>query len=115
MFKLIEARFTHKYVLVIQKLLLELGALTILPGEMTAKLIDRFDKMSLDITAIDAAKLPTDLQFLAILKNAIVLRFKLLNAILNSIDGLTMAKLREKFLTWELKNEIVVSQEAPVK
>jgi hypothetical protein len=71
--------------------------LVILAGETPAKLIDRFNKISLSIVAIDATQLPSEVQLLAILKNAISGRFKLLHAMLEVMVGLTLAQLKKKF------------------
>ena len=80
LFTLLEDRFTLKKLQTLQKLLVELNQMICLVMETPTKLLDRFDKLVLGIKAIDATQLPTELQLITILKNAIAEKFKLLNA-----------------------------------
>ncbi len=68
--------------------------------------MDRFNKLVLGINAIDAAQLPTELALITILKNSIMVKFKLLHAILGVMVNVTLAQVKEKFLMWETKMEI---------
>ncbi len=52
----------------LQKLLIELNQLICKIGEKPAHLIDRFNKITLGVTAIDAAQMPTEIKLIAILK-----------------------------------------------
>ena len=90
----------------LQKLLVELNQMICLVMETPAKLLDRFDKLVLGIKAIDATQLPTELQLITILKNAISDKFKLLNAMLLTTANLTLLQLREKLLNWETRFEV---------
>ena len=84
----------------IQKLLVELNQMICLVMETPAKLLDRFDKFVLDIKAIDATQMPTELQLITNLKNAISDKFKLLNAKL--LTNLNLIQLRESSSTGRL-------------
>ena len=97
LFTLFENRFTLKKLQKLQKLLVELNQMICLVMETPAKLLDRFDKLVLGIKAIDATQLPTELQLITILKNAISEKFKLLNAMLLTTANLTLVQLRENF------------------
>jgi hypothetical protein len=103
LFKLLESRFAQKAMQTLQKLLVELNSLMCRFGETTCQLLDRFNSLVLGINAIDAAQLPTELALIKILKNAIMSRFKLLHAILGVMVNLTLAQVKEKFLSWETK------------
>ena len=105
LFKLLEARFTQKAIQILQKLLVDLNSLSCSVGETTCQVLDRFNKLVLGINAIDAAQLPTELALITILKNAIMVRFKLLHAILGVMVNVTLAQVKEKFLIWETKME----------
>ena len=106
LFKLLEARFTQKALKTLAKLLVELNQFISAAGETTIQLLDRFNKIVLGVTAIDATQLPTELQLITILKNAISVRFKMLYAMLEATANLTLILLKEKVLNWEMKNEI---------
>ena len=104
--RLIEERFTLKKIQNLAKLLVDLNGLICLAHETPAMVLDRFNKIVLGITAIDATQLPTELQLITILKNAISNKFELLNAMLLTMANLTLAQLKEKFQGWEAKFEI---------
>ena len=106
LFTLLETRFTQKAVQKLQKLLVELNQLICRIGETPSQLLDRYNKIVLSITAIDAKQLPTEVQIIAILRNSISDHFKLLNAMLGVMADLTLVQLKEKFLNWEMKNEV---------
>ena len=103
LFKLLEARFTQKAIQALQKLLVDLNSLLCGFGETTCQILDRFNKLVLGINAIDAAQLPTELALITILKNSIMVKFKLLHAILGVMVNVTLAQVKEKFLMWETK------------
>ena len=98
LYKLIEARFTQKALQTLQKWLVELNQLMCKIGETPAQLIDRFNKITLGVTAIDATQMPTEIQLIAILKNAISETYKLLHAMLEVMDG--------RSYTWPVEGEI---------
>ncbi len=83
----------------LQKLLIELNQLICKIGKTTAQLIDRFNKIALGVTAIDAAQMPTEIQLIAILKNSISGAYKLLHVMLEVMVNLTLAQLKESSLT----------------
>ncbi len=82
----------------LQKLLVELNQLVCKIGETSAQLIDRFNKIALGVTAIDAAQMPTEIQLIAILKNAISGTYKLLYVMLEVMVNLTLVQLKKKFI-----------------
>ena len=90
----------------LQKLLIELNQLICKIGETPAQLIDRFNKITLGVTAIDAAQMPTEIQLIAILKNSISGAYKLLHVMLEVMVNLTLVQLKEKFINWEAKHEV---------
>jgi len=106
LYKLLEARFTQKALQALQKLLIDLNSLLCGFGETTCQVLDRFNKLVLGINAIDAAQLPTELALITILKNFIMVKFKLLHAILGVMINVSLAQVKEKFLMWETKMEI---------
>jgi uncharacterized membrane protein YgcG len=114
LYKLIEGRFTQKALQTLQKLLVELNQLVCKAGETPAQLIDRFNKITLGVTAIDAAQMPTEIQLIAILKNSISGTYKLLHVMLEVMVGLTLPQLKERFLNWEPKHEVGGSAETTV-
>ena len=111
--RLLEERFTLKKTQTLAKLLTELNALICIAHETPATLLDRYNKIVLGIMAIDATQLPTELQLITILKNAISTKFKLLHVVLSTLTNLTLAVLKEKFQNWELKFEIGGESEGP--
>ncbi len=74
----------------LQKLLIELNQLICKIGETPAQLIDRFNRTTLGVTAIDAAQMPTEIQLIAILKNSISGAYKLLHVMLEVMVNLTL-------------------------
>ncbi len=58
--------------------------------------MDRFNKLVFGINAIDADQLPTKLALITILINAIMVRFKLLHAILGVMVDVTLVQVKEK-------------------
>jgi hypothetical protein len=112
LFTLLEERFTMKKLQTLQKLLVELNSLICSVMETPAKLLDRFNKIVLGIRAIDAAQLPTELQLITILKNAIADKYKLLNVMLLAMTNLTLIQLKEKFLNWESKFDLATSEDS---
>jgi len=109
--RLLEERFTLKKTQTLAKLLIELNALACIAHETPATLLDRYNKIVLGIMAIDLTQLPTELQLITILKNAISVKFKLLHVVLSTISNLTLVVLKEKFQNWELKFEIELGAE----
>ena len=106
MLHLVEERFTQKKLITLQRLLTELNQLVCAIDETPSKLLDRFHKIVLGVNAIDPAQLPTELQLITSLKNAISGQFKLLNVMLLTMVNLTLVQLKEKFMSWEIKFEI---------
>ncbi len=72
LFKLLEARFSQRAIKTLQKILVKLNSLLCRFGKTTCQVLNRFNKLVLDINAIDAAQLPTKLALVSILKNAIM-------------------------------------------
>ena len=66
---------------------------------------------TLGVTAIDVAQMPTEIQLIAILKNSISGAYKLLHIILEVMVNLTLVQLKERFIDWEAKHEVVGAAE----
>ena len=92
--RLHEVRYIQKKDQRLHKLVLELNQSACASGEIPSKLLDRYDKIVLGINAVDTAQLPTELQLISILRNAICEKFKLLNITLLSMPDLTLAQLK---------------------